>query len=242
METSIHPAVAGREVEARAFSDALRRLIALAVTNAAPPEALRAMTAALDATADRLEAHVPEVPVARLLPSEQHDLVADEMAADAGTLQRAMPYDMVIGACNPVAPPVRLLFEPPKAVGLVNFGAPYEGAPGCVHGAALSATFDIVLTAANVVADATGPTVRLNLRFRRPTLLGVEARFEAWVTSRTERRVHSIGRLVQQGEVTLEAEGEFAVFDHSRVQQMAASRAARGEAPGAGGGPQPAPS
>ena len=165
--------------------------------------------------------------------------MAADLASDATTLERAMPYDMVIGACNPVAPPVRLLFEPPKAIGLVTFGAPYEGAPGCVHGAALSAAFDIVLTAANVVADATGPTVRLNLRFRRPTLLGVEARFEAWVTARDERRVHSLGRLVQQGEVTIEAEGEFAVFDHARVEQMAASRGHGAELPTPAVGPHP---
>jgi hypothetical protein len=227
MSPSIHPALSAREDETRALADAVRRLIALAVTNDAPAEVLVEVAAALSATADRLEPHVPQVPVSRLLPAADHDEVADDLASDATTLERAMPYDMVIGACNPVAPPVRLHFEPPKAIGVVTFGAPYEGAPGCVHGAALAATFDIVLTAANVVADATGPTVRLNLRYRRPTLLGVETRFEAWVTSCTERRVHSLGRLVQQGEVTLEAEGEFAVFDHSRVEQMAASRSRR---------------
>lgn len=239
MSPSIHPAVAGREEESAALGGAVRRLIALAVANDAPAEVLREVAAALGACADRLEPFVPEVPVTRLLPSDERDEVAADLASDATTLERAMPYDMVIGACNPVAPPVRLLFEPPKAIGLVTFGAPYEGAPGCVHGAALSAAFDIVLTAANVVADATGPTVRLNLRFRRPTLLGVEARFEAWVTARDERRVHSLGRLVQQGEVTIEAEGEFAVFDHARVEQMAASRATRGGAADAGRGPAP---
>ena len=223
--------MAGRDDESRALGNAVRRLIALAVTNDAPADVLGEVAAALDGTADRLESYVPEVPVTRLLPSDERDEVAADLASDATTLERAMPYDMVIGACNPVAPPVRLLFEPPKAIGLVTFGAPYEGAPRCVHGAALAATFDIVLTAANVVADATGPTVRLNLRYRRPTLLGVEARFEGWVTARDARRVHSLGRLVQNGEVTLEAEGEFAVFDHARVERMAASRGRPGEAP-----------
>lgn len=223
MDPHSHPAVSGREDATTELAAALRRLIELAVTNDAPPEVLTDVAAALREAAGDLEAHVPEVPVSRLFP---RDLGAgtDALSADGSILARAMPFDMVIGAANPVAPPVELHFEPPKAIGLVTFGAPFEGAPGCVHGAALSATFDIVLTAANVVADATGPTVRLNLRFRRPTLLGVEARFEAEVTSRTDRRVHSVGRLLQNGEVTLEAEGEFAVFDHARVRQMAASR------------------
>jgi hypothetical protein len=220
MEPSTQPTPVGRADGTGELAAAVRRLIDLAVTNNAPPEVLAEASVALTETADLLAAHVPGGPVPRLFPEQ----AAAALTAGGPALERAMPYDMVIGTWNPVAPPVRVQFEPPKAIGLVTFGAPYEGAPGCVHGAALSATFDIVLTAANVVADASGPTVRLNLRFRRPTLLGVEARFEAWVTTTTERRVHSLGRLLQNGEVTMEAEGEFAVFDHARVQQMASSR------------------
>ena len=87
------------------------------------------------------------------------------------------------------------------------YGPTYEGAPGVVHGAALAAAFDIVLTAANVMADAAGPTVELSIRYRKPTLVGVECRFESEVTEVTERRTHSRGRLVQDGVVTVEAEG-----------------------------------
>jgi hypothetical protein len=36
--------------------------------------------------------------------------------------------------------------------------------------------------------------------------------------------VFSLGRIVQGGEVTVEAEGEFAVFDKSAVDRMAAGR------------------
>ena len=52
---------------------------------------------------------------------------------------------------------MRLEFDPPKALGYATFDVGYEGAPGCVHGAALAATFDIILTAANAIAGATGP-------------------------------------------------------------------------------------
>ena len=58
-----------------------------------------------------------------------------------------MPYDVVVGPFNPLALPVVLDFEPPKALGRAAFDVAYEGAPGCVHGAVLAATFDIVLTA-----------------------------------------------------------------------------------------------
>jgi hypothetical protein len=157
-----------------------------------------------------------------------------------------MPFDVVVGPFNPLALPVVLDFEPPKALGRAVFDVAYEGAPGCVHGAVLAATFDIILTGANAVAGTTGPTVRLALRYRRPTLTGVEAVFEGWVTEVTDRRVFSKGRIVQDGIVTVEAEGEFAIFNNRElVNQMAArrSRGARGsgrggevEAPGTGAG------
>ena len=114
-------------------------------------------------------------------------------------LATAMPFDVVIGSCNPVALPLTVEFDPPKAVGLATFTAPYEGAPGCVHGAVLAGAFDIMLTAANVIADGAGPTVNLSIRYRKPTLIAQPALFEAWVTEQTDRRTHSRGQLIQGG-------------------------------------------
>ena len=42
-----------------------------------------------------------------------------------------------------------------------------------------AAAFDIILTAANVMDDAAGPTVELTVRYRRPTLIGVESLLSA---------------------------------------------------------------
>ena len=80
---------------------------------------------------------------------------------------------------------------------------------------------------------------RLALRYLRPTLTNEEAVFEGWVTEVTDRRVFSKGRIVQGGVVTVEADGEFAVFDQERVNQLASSRrrpsdAGAGPAPSAG--------
>ena len=135
-----------------------------------------------------------------------------------------MPFDVVVGPFNPLALPVVLDFEPPKAIGRAAFNVAYEGAPGCVHGAVLAATFDIILTAANAIVGAVGPTVRLATRYLRPTLCDEEAVFEGWVTDVTDRRVLSKGRIVQGGIVTVEADGEFAIFNHEAVHRMAAAR------------------
>lgn len=200
------------------MAEELRRLIRLSMSTSAPPKETAALTAQLASVADRLEAHLPEIPLPRLMtPSE-------DGATSGPPLQGSMPFDIVVGWFNPLALPVRLAFEPPRALGYATFTVAYEGAPGCVHGGALAATFDIVFTAANAIAEATGPTVRLDVRYRRPTLIDEEAVFEAWVTEVTARRVFSRGRIVQGGTVTVEAQGEFAILDPGRIHQMASGR------------------
>jgi acyl-CoA thioesterase FadM len=213
-----HPGLRGRQAEAYALAEELRRIINLTVSSAPPPEETAALVERLREVAEVLERHVPETPLPRFL-----SLPADELPRDI-PLGGAMPFDPVVGPFNPVAVPVRLAFEPPKALGYVTFGVAYEGAPGCVHGAALLATFDIILTAANAIAGATGPTVRLGLHFRRPTLAYEEAVFEGWVTEVTDRRIFSKGQIVQGGVVTVEAEGEFAILNRDGVDRMASVR------------------
>ncbi len=207
---------------------AVRRLIELTVTSTPAPGALAAAAARVDALSDELSAAVPDEgpePVGRHveLPPDSDGLTA---------LTASMPFDMVVGSCNPVAPPVEIRLDPPKAFGTTVFTSQYEGAPGCVHGAAIAAAFDIVLTAANVVADAAGPTVELTIRYRRPTIIGVESAFESWVTEVTDRRTYSTGRLLQDGVVTVEATGEFVNLSRERVNAMHRDRIGRPGRPG----------
>jgi Thioesterase superfamily len=215
-----HPGLSGRASEARAMADELRRLIRLSVSAAPPAGETAELTRRLAAVADQLERHVPASPFPRFLPSGDGEMPRDR------AIGTSMPFDLIFGAFNPLALPVRVASEPPKALGYATFDVAYEGAPGCVHGGALAATFDMILTGANALAGSTGPTVRLSLRYRRPTLIDEEAVFEGWVTEVTERRVFSLGRIVQGGIVTVEAEGEFAVLTHADVDRMAAGRRA----------------
>jgi acyl-coenzyme A thioesterase PaaI-like protein len=213
-----HPGLRDREPEARELADVLRRLIRLSVSAAPPAKETADLTARLVELADGLEAHLPPDPLPRFIPPAEDDPPGDV------PLGGAMPYDVVVGPFNPVALPVVLDFEPPKALGRATFDVTYEGAPGCVHGAVLAATFDIILTAANAIVGAVGPTVSLALRYARPTLTNEEAVFEGWVTEVTDRRVFSKGRIVQGGAVTVEADGVFAIFNQERVNQLASSR------------------
>jgi hypothetical protein len=191
-----------------ALAHQVRRLIAAAVQSPAGPAALAAAAGALASVADDLEGAVAEGtdPTGRPTPDGARTDTAAGLAA-------AMPFDVVIGVSNPLALPITIAFEPPGAIGHAVFTAPYEGAPGCVHGAVLAGAFDIVLTAANVVGGSAGPTRTLTLRYLRPTLVNTVSRFEAWVTSIEGRRIRSSGRLVQGGLVTVEADGEFVTLD-----------------------------
>lgn len=214
-----HPGLRGRASEALALADQVRRLIRLTVSIAPSPQETAELTAQLIAVADRMEGHVPDVPLPRYAPAE-------EGRSGGSPVEDSMPFDLTVGRFNPLALPVRLTAEPPKVLGRGVFTVAYEGVPGCVHGGALAATFDIVLSAANTIAGTTGPTVRLSLRYRRPTLTNEETLFEGWVTRATDRRVFSEGRITQGGVVTVEAEGEFAIFERNDIDRMSAGRRA----------------
>lgn len=198
------------------LADQVRRLINLTVTSAAPPAELASAATALRDLADRLEHHVPGPDATPTGRFAEQGLQAD----GAGGLAAAMPFDVVVGTCNPIAPPLTIEFEPPNAIAHGVFTSTYEGAPGCVHGAVLAGAFDIVLTAANVLGGMAGPTRTLSIRYLKPTLIDTPSRFEAWVTGREGRRIRSAGRLVQGGVVCVEAEGEFVNLDRPLIDSM----------------------
>ena len=217
------PARGGR----RELADAVRRLIDLTVTSTASIDVLGDVARRATALADELER--------RQLADgagADHRAVDHTVLPDGGDILAAsMPFDVVIGPCNPLAPPITIEFAPPKAIGRVVFSDPYEGAPGLVHGAVLAGAFDIILTAANVIADGAGPTVSLSIRYLKPTRTGVESVFEGWVTRLDERRTHSEGRLLQGGVVTVEAVGEFVNMDRARVRTLRRLDAGQGSGP-----------
>lgn len=206
---SLHENVAGRERELRAMADAVRRLVRVVTSNTADAAATAAAAERIADLARDLEGLVPDVPPPRYgglgPPEEPHDV---------------FPYDPVLGLYNPLALPVEMEWRPPRAVGRARFDTPYEGPPGCVHGAVLAGAFDQVFNVANLLSGAAGPTATLQLDFHRPTPLGAELVFEAWVEGVEGRRVTSVGR-VRHGEVvTASARGVFVALDPERVMRL----------------------
>ena len=216
-QASDHPAVSGRERELRSLADAVRRLVAATVTNMAPPAETAALAAETHALADRLEAHVPAEPPPRFGSG------APRFDGPPITHLRA-PFDLVTGICNPAAVPVEMVVDvdadPPVSRGRAVFSTVYEGPPGCVHGAAIASAFDMVFTSACSTRDASGPTMSLSVRYRRPTLLGVETTFEGWVEGLDGNRTNVKGQALQDGQVTAEAEAVFRHLDIDAIHQL----------------------
>ena len=212
-----HPAVSGRERELRALADAVRRLVAATVTNTASPADTADLAAEANALADRLEAHVPAEPPPRYGPK------APEFSGPPITHKQA-PFDLVTGICNPAALPVEMTVDseadPPVSQGRAVFSTVYEGPPGCVHGAAIASAFDMVFTSACSAADASGPTMVLSVRYRKPTLLGVETVFEGWVEKFDGEITEVKGRATQDGQVTARAEGIFRHLDFEAIRRL----------------------
>jgi hypothetical protein len=213
-----HPGVVGRAAELMELAETVRRLSAATVLNRAPAGALIALTDDLRAIAHQLETYVPEPRPAVT------NVAGGAMEPTAASFAAQMAFDVVAGRFSPLAVPVTFTFEPPMAIGHARFPSPFEGPPGCVHGGVIAATFDIALTAANVIAAKTGPTVSLTLRYRRPTRLEVDTRFEAWVEDHDDRRVRTRGQVVQADAVTVEAEGTFALLGRERTAALAKPR------------------
>ena len=210
---STHPNIAGRERELRSLADSVRRLIVATNDNSASPEETARFAAELDAIADRLEATVkPDFDRHASLPSAPR--ASGEAPADPRDL---FNYDYVLGPYNPLALPIRSEWHPPKAVGYAQFTHPYEGPPGCVHGAVLAAAFDQIFNVANMMSGVPGPTARLSLSYHKPTPLEKPVVFEAEVVEREGKKITTKGIARCGDVVTVRAEGLFIMLSSDRI-------------------------
>jgi len=206
---ALHANVAGRERELRAMADAVRRLVRITTNNAGDAAWTADAARRIAALADALEPDLPASPPPRYgalrPPEEPHDI---------------FPYDPVLGLYNPLALPIEMEWQPPRAIGRATFDTPYEGPPGCLHGAVLAAAFDQVINVANILSGAAGPTATLALEYKKPTPLHAPLVFEAWVDAVDGRKIESRGLVRHGGEVTVEARGLFIAIDHGRVMSL----------------------
>jgi acyl-coenzyme A thioesterase PaaI-like protein len=120
-----------------------------------------------------------------------------------------LPRSPIVGESSPLAPPIAWEWVPPRILGRVVFGAAYEGPPGYVHGGIIALAFDEMLGMANIASGHPGMTGTLKVRYRRPTPLYREVRFEAWVDRVEGRRIMTRGTLSCADDLCAECDGVF---------------------------------
>jgi acyl-coenzyme A thioesterase PaaI-like protein len=119
-------------------------------------------------------------------------------------------HNPVIGAANPLAPPMPIrLLDDGSVVSEITMRPIHEGPPGAVHGGWVASLLDQLLGIANTVANVGGMTAELTVRYRRATPYGVPLTISARTDSVDGRRIYASGEIVANGVVTAEATGVF---------------------------------
>ncbi len=162
----------------------------------------------------RAEALIAEL--AAMQPATSADGASGHEAARRGIIDKSP----IIGLANPVAGPITISVEGDRVIGRVRFGKHYEGPPGHVHGGVISGGFDEVLGVAQKLTARPGFTGTLTVRYRKPTPLYDELRFEAWI-ERTEERKQFIAGTLHHGEtLCADAQAIFVFVDSGAIARM----------------------
>ena len=202
-----------RRAEMRRVGDALRRIIDKLVATEAPAGELAHLAGMLEGLAGVLE------------PWPQgHSFEGFAESANAGRPDAFFDNSPIIGRANPLAPPMEIAIEDGKVVGTVCYGAAYEGPPGCVHGGYVAATFDELLGMAQALTGARGMTGTLTIRYRSPTPLHRDLRFEGEFLRQEGRKIFTAGKCFDGDQLTAEAEGIFITVDFARIAELYAAR------------------
>lgn len=198
---------------ARSMGEAMRRLIDRLTATAAPPEVLDEVTARLRELQHLVE---PYTAVRSYEGSAEGSGLAHDRAF--------FDWSPLAGLSNPLAPPVRVSVEGDAIVGRARFGLAYEGPPGCVHGGYIAAAFDEVLGVAQSLSGRVGMTGTLTIKYRQPTPLFTDLRFEGRVESVSGRKLLAAGRLLNGDEVTAEATGLFVTITPEKFRALSSNR------------------
>ena len=209
-------AATGAWAERRRLATAMREVIERLTTSDAPEDELRAAAVALERYAARLAKH----------PRRSLPLGFGE-TANAGDVAAFFDYSPLIGLSNPLAPPIRLRVEDTVVHGMVRFGSAYEGPPGHVHGGFVAAAFDEVLGFVQSTTGQPGMTGTLTIRYRKPTPLDTDLRFEATVQRVEGRKIFAEGRLYAGDVLTAEAEGIFISVDLTKMLMLVEAQKSR---------------
>jgi hypothetical protein len=176
-----------------AAADLLRRITGLVVSMEHDDPAVDRLLGMLEQSERELAAIAPANPLPR---------IGAQVASDGRVY---LDHSRDVGSYNPCFPEYTITVDGDRAFGAVSFPMAYEGPPGIVHGGFLALLFDCVVQHHNCDLGVAGKTTSLAVRFRRPTPLLTELRFEVARTV-DGGLITSTAQLVHHDSVLAEAE------------------------------------
>ena len=123
------------------------------------------------------------------------------------------PNCMGCGDENPAGVGMRMARDGDRVRGSVTLDRRHEGAPGYVHGGAVSTILDDALGMLLFVLRRPAVTARLEVDFRRPAYLGRPFDVEAWVDRLEGRKLWMVAELREDGDLIAEGRGLFLEVD-----------------------------
>ncbi|MGI8794461.1 MAG: PaaI family thioesterase [Acidimicrobiales bacterium] len=213
MQEMLTAEVTPQRTQARRLAEAMRVVIERLVATRAPADVLEEAAVALETIAASLEEH-----------PRGHSYEGFAESANSGDPHAFFDHSPIIGRANPLAPPLSLVVVDGRVEGTARYGSAYEGPPGAVHGGHVAAAFDELLGMTQSLSGKPGMTGTLTVRYRRPTPLQAELRFEGELDRVEGRKIFTVGRCYAGGELTAEAEAIFISVDFAKIAKMMAAR------------------
>jgi acyl-coenzyme A thioesterase PaaI-like protein len=180
--------------ERRRLGEAVRRLLDVVVQTGAEADVLAATASAVNQLTESLAGST----------LEPDDSVAE------GSYRSHM--SLVGGLSHPAAPQLVMRVDGDEATGEVVVGPVFQGGPGLVHGGVIALLIDHAMGCVAARPDRPAMTVKLAVRYRRPTPLGVPLTVSVRLQRIEGRQLHLSASIAADREITVEAEGVFLIL------------------------------
>jgi acyl-coenzyme A thioesterase PaaI-like protein len=184
------------------LGEALRRLLDVVVRTGAEPSELGAAAAIID----------------ELTTTLSGSAVRPDMSVAADSYRTHM--SLVGGLSHPVAPQLVIQVDGDRGSGEVVVGPAFEGGPGLVHGGVIALLIDHAMGCVAARPDRPAMTVRLGLRYRRPTPLGVPLTVSVTLDRTEGRQLYLTASITAAGVVTVEADAVFMTLTPENLQTV----------------------
>lgn len=189
-------ALAAQEQAYAGLAASVRQLVDACLRTRVAPGSAQELTDRLDAVTEALLAESQDGPLGL-------ETCSDGRMRDHG--------NAMVGARNPLAPPLVIEWDGETATATGTLGPAYEGPPHHVHGGIIAAVLDQVLGDVPAALGRPGMTAYLNTTYERPTPLGPVS-VRARLVAQDGWKMAVTGELVlPDGEVSARAEGLFVV-------------------------------